>query len=268
MTANVSRRHPVPDGAITWEPSERWVRGRAGGETIVDSRRPILVWQPAQAVPLYAFPASDVRGDLLREATRPAGHPHAGAAASYDLVLGTEVREAAAWRFAAAELSGYIAFEWFGRTGRGLDHWFEEEEEIFVHPRDPYKRVDAIRSSRHVRVEIDGTLVADSHRPTLLFETRLPTRYYLPREDVRLDLLVATDLRTGCPYKGTAEYWSLRGDGPAPPDIAWSYADPIPAVGLIAGQIAFYNEVVDITLDGQRLERPETPFTKQLAGRR
>jgi uncharacterized protein (DUF427 family) len=251
---NVSRRHPLPDGDITWEPSERWVRGRVGDETVVDSHRPILVWRPGHAVPLYAFPDEDVRVDLLREG-----------AASFDLVLGSDVREAVAWRFEAPELAGYLAFDWFGRTSPGLDHWYEEEEEIFVHPRDPYKRIDAIPSSRHVTVEIDGIVVADSHRPTLLFETRLPTRYYLPREDVRLDLFDPTDLRTGCPYKGTAEYWSLRNAGQAPPNIAWSYPDPIPAAGPIAGQIAFYNEAVDITLDGRRLERPETPFTKRLS---
>ncbi|GIF09043.1 DUF427 domain-containing protein [Actinoplanes siamensis] len=254
MTAVVKRRHPVADGVITWEPSERRVRGLAGDETIVDSRRPILIWLPGQAVPLYAFPEQDVRVDLLR----PAG------ATSYDLVLGPEVREAAAWRFAEPQLAAFLAFEWFERTGRGLDHWYEEDEEIFVHPRDPYKRVDAIHSSRHVTVEIGGRVVAESRRPVLVFETRLPTRYYLPRDDVRLDLLTPTDLSTGCPYKGTAGYWSLNDADQVPPNIAWSYPDPLPAVGAIAGHIAFYNEVADITVDGERLERPHTSFTERL----
>lgn len=112
-------------------------------------------------------------------------------------------------------------------------------------------------SSRHVRVEIDGTVVADTHRPVLLFETGLPTRYYIPREDIRLDLLEATDHHTDCPYKGTAEYWSTGGHA----NIVWSYPDPLPAVGVVKGLLAFFNEVVDITVDGERLERPVTPFT-------
>lgn len=247
------RRAGLSDTELTWEPSERWVRGRAGTETIVDSRHPILVWRPGQAVPLYAFPEKDVRTDQLREND-----------GRFDLVLADEVREKVAWRFDDPELAGYLAFEWFGFAGRALDHWFEEEDEIFVHPRDPYKRIDAIPSSRHVTVEIDGTTVADSRRPILLFETRLPTRYYLPRDDVRLDLFEHTDLQTGCPYKGTAEYWSLRAAGQAPPNIVWSYPDPIPAVAVIAGHLAFYNEAVDITVDGERLERPETLFTARL----
>jgi uncharacterized protein (DUF427 family) len=261
----ISRRHPVPDHEFTWEPSERWVRGRKGDETIVDSRRPILVWEPGHAVPLYAFPEADVRADLLRPAARPPEQAHRGSTVFYDLVVGDEVLDNAAWRFDVEELSGYLGFEWFGRAGRGLDHWYEESEEIFIHPRDPYKRVDAIPSSRHVIVEIDGSVVADSHAPVLLFETRLPTRYYLPREDVRLDLFEHSESHTGCPYKGTAEYLSLRGAGGVPPDVAWSYPEPIPAVRAIAGRVAFYNEVVDITVDGERLERPVTLFNARLA---
>jgi uncharacterized protein (DUF427 family) len=262
----VSRRHPEQDGQLTWEPGERWVRGRKGDRTIVDSRRPVLIWEPGQAVPLYAFPEADVRADLLRPAAAPPATTHTGASVTYYLILGDEVLENAAWRLDAGDLSGYIAFEWFRRSGRGLDHWYEESEEIFVHPRDPYKRVDALRSTRHVTVEIDGSVVADSRAPVLLFETRLPVRYYLPREDVRLDRFEHSDLQTGCPYKGTAEYWSLREPGTVPPNIAWSYPDPIPAVGVIAGHIAFYNEVVDITVDGERLERPVSVFSEQLAG--
>lgn len=264
-TVGVERRHPVQDGVLTWEPSERRVRGAKGDTTVVDSRRPILVWEPGQAVPLYAFPREDVRAELLRPAADPDTGAHTGSETFYDLVLDGETVPNAAWTFPADELSGYISFEWFRRAGRGLDHWYEEEEEIFIHPRDPYKRVDAIASSRHVRVEIDGLLVAETRRPVLVFETRLPVRYYIPREDVRLDLLTATDLHTGCPYKGTAEYWSLTAAGPdVPPNLAWSYPDPLPAVRSVRGLIAFYNEVVDITVDGEKTERPLTGFTAAL----
>lgn len=266
-TAAVQRRPPEPTDAITWEPSERWVRGKKGALTVVDSRRPLLVWEPGKPMPLYAFPRDDVRTDLLRPATRPKPHAHAGSTLFYDLVLDGDVAYNAAWTFPGEDLAGYIAFEWFGHGPRALDHWYEEDEEIFVHPRDPHKRVDALRSTRHVRVEIGGTLVADTHRPVLLFETGLPVRYYIPRDDVRLDLLVRGDVRTSCPYKGTAtEYWSLAAASEdVPANLAWSYPDPLPAVAAIAGRIAFYNEVVDIAVDDEQLERPVTEFSRILA---
>ena len=256
--------YTTPEGLL-WEPIERWVRGRKGDVTVVDSRHPVLVWEPGVPVPLYAFPRSEVRADLLRPAKNPPVAAHTGSTAFYDLDMDGELLENAAWTFPADALAGHIAFEWFRRTGRGLDHWYEEEEEIFVHPRDPHKRVDAIPSSRHVVVEIGGTVVADTRRPVLLFETGLPTRYYLPREDVRLDLFHPTDHHTGCPYKGTAEYWSWHaghGEADVPPDVVWSYHEPLPAVAAVKGLLAFYNEAVDITLDGERLERPVTHFTR------
>ncbi|GAA2522954.1 DUF427 domain-containing protein [Streptomyces levis] len=253
----------TPEGLV-WEPSERWVRGRTGDITVVDSRHPVLVWEPGLPVPQYAFPRADVRTDLLRPAADPPTGTHTGSQVFYDLVAGGDVRANAAWTFPADDLAGHIAFEWFRRTDTGLDHWYEEEEEIFIHPRDPHKRVDALPSSRHVRVEIEGRVVADTRAPVLLFETSLPTRYYLPREDVRLDLFESTDHHTGCPYKGTASYWSWRGEGGVPPNVVWSYADPLPAVAAIRGRLAFFNEVVDITLDGERLERPVTPFSGML----
>ncbi|MFF0127697.1 DUF427 domain-containing protein [Streptomyces mirabilis] len=246
---------------LRWEPSGRWVRGCKGEVTVVDSRHPVLVWEPDVPVPLYAFPRAEVREDLLRPARNPPTGTHSGSRVFYDLEVDGELLENAAWTFPADDLAGHIAFEWFSRSGRGLDHWYEEDEEIFIHPRDPHKRVDALPSSRHVRVEIDGTVVADTRRPVLLFETGLPTRYYIPREDVRLDLLVPSDLSTGCPYKGTAAYWSWRGAGDAPANLVWSYPEPLPAVGAVKGLLAFYNEAVDITVDGERLERPVTPFT-------
>ncbi|MBA2813083.1 DUF427 domain-containing protein [Streptomyces sp. KM273126] len=253
----------TPEGLL-WEPSERWVRGRKGDVTVVDSRHPVLVWEPDVPVPLYAFPRAEVREDLLRQAKNPPTGAHTGSRIFYDLEVDGDLFENAAWTYPADDLGGHIAFEWFRRSGKGLDHWYEEEEEIFIHPRDPHKRVDAVPSSRHVRVEIAGTVVADTRRPVLLFETGLPTRYYIPREDVRLDLFDPTDHSTRCPYKGTAEYWSLRGDTDVAPNVVWSYAAPLPAVGAVKGLLAFYNEAVDITVDGERLERPVTPFTKTL----
>jgi uncharacterized protein (DUF427 family) len=253
----------TPEG-LQWEPSERWVRGRKGGVTVVDSRHPVLVWEPGVPVPTYAFPRADVRTDLLRPAKNPRTGTHTGSQVFYDLDVDGERVANAAWTFPADDLAGHIAFEWFRRWDRGLDHWYEEEEEIFVHPRDPHKRVDAMPSSRHVRVEVAGTVVADTGRPVLLFETGLPTRYYIPREDVRLDLFAPTDHHTSCPYKGTARYWTWRGEGGVPRNIVWSYPEPLPAVAPIEGLLAFYNEAVDLTVDGERLERPVTPFTATL----
>ncbi|MFE9611610.1 DUF427 domain-containing protein [Streptomyces sp. NPDC006012] len=256
----------TPEG-LRWEPSGRWVRGRTKGVTVVDSRHPVLVWEPSVPVPLYAFPREEVREDLLRPARHPRTGTHTGSQHFYDLRVDGEWLENAAWTFPAADLFGHLAFEWSARTGRGLDHWYEEEEEIFVHPRDPYKRVDALPSSRHVLVEIDGTVVADTRHPVLLFETGLPTRYYIPREDVRLDLLRPTRHRTACPYKGTAEYWSWRGGADVPAGIVWSYPEPLRAVAAVKGLLAFYNEAVDITVDGERLTRPDTHFGAALRGR-
>lgn len=254
----------TPEG-LRWVPSERWVRGRTGGTTVVDSRRPVLVWEPGVPVPLYAFPREDVREDLLRPAKNPRTGTHTGSQVFYDVEVDGELLENAAWTFPTADLGGHIAFEWSSRVGRGLERWYEEEEEIFIHPRDPYKRVDALTSGRHVQVEIDGILVADTHRPVLLFETGLPTRFYIPREDVRLDLFQPSDLTTGCPYKGTAGYWSWQRDGEEPANLVWSYPEPLPAVAAVRDLLAFYNEAVDITVDGERLERPVTPFTSTLA---
>ncbi|MFG2191763.1 DUF427 domain-containing protein [Streptomyces sp. NPDC048639] len=260
----VFRRPPDPEDSVTWEPSERWVRGTKGDVTVVDSRRPLLVWEPDRPVPLYAFPEEDIRMDLLRRTEEPASRRrHAGATVFYELSVGGSTTPRAAWTYPGKELAGHISFEWFGRDV--LDHWYEEDEEIFVHPRDPHKRIDALPSSRHVQVEVAGTVVADSRAPVLLFETGLPVRYYLPREDVRLDLLVPTELTTRCPYKGIAtQYWSWPRGGDVPPGIAWSYPDPLSAVSIIKNRVAFYNEAVDIVLDGERLDRPVTVFSKLL----
>jgi len=244
MTLTASRRYPAPPDELTYEPSERRVRGTVGAVTVVDSLRPVLFWEPGRAVPQYAFPRADVRTDLLT----PDGDLEVDGRRLESLV-----RE-------VPELGDHLTFDWFGRTEPGVEHWYEEDEEIFVHPRDPYKRVDALPSSRHVTVSIGGVQVADSHSPVLVFETRLPIRYYLPRSDVDLSRSTESDLRTGCPYKGTAEYWSFPG---GPENVAWSYPDPVPAVGGIRGLIAFYNEVVDITVDGIALERPVTEFNRR-----
>jgi uncharacterized protein (DUF427 family) len=169
---------------------------------------------------------------------------------------GGRVAENAVWRYPepideCPDIADHVAFYW-----NAMDSWWEEDDQVFKHARDPYHRVDVLRSSRHVTVEIDGEVVAETHRPLLLVETSLPPRWYVPRADVRLDLLTPTDTTSTCPYKGNASYFSL-GDNE---DIAWSYLTPIPECPKIEQAICFFTErdAVTLTVDGEEQARPET----------
>ena len=228
---------------FTWERSERWVRGVKGGTTVVDSPHPVLVREPGAHGPRYAFPKQEVRTDLLRPSVNP---PAADGREYYDLAVDGEVVPNAAWRYPDDKLPDHIAIAWFGAGGTVLDHWYEEDEEVYAVPRDPYHRVDPIRGARHLRVERNGQVVAETERPILLFETGIPVRYYIPPEDVNFDLLEPTELSTGCPYKGFASYWSFRDGGS---EVAWAYLDPIASVTSIKGYVSFYDNAVDITVD-------------------
>jgi uncharacterized protein (DUF427 family) len=158
---------------------------------------------------------------------------------------------------ADATLAGLVAFYW-----KALDGWLEEDEPVFGHPRDPFHRVDTRRSSRHIRIELDGRLLAETTRATLLFETSLPTRYYLPREDVHVEL-TPSERRTYCPYKGEASYFSIEtADGPR--DLVWCYENPLEELVAINGLLAFFVERVDVTVDGER-RGLNTPFGKIIA---
>ena len=243
--------------SIKAEPSERWVRTKFGGEFVADSRRVLLVWETGH-IPRYYFPRQDVRQDRLEPAT---GTADEAGKIYWDVRVGDRLAKNAAWSYLNptgefAALKDYVALAW-----PKMDHWYEEEEEVFVHPRDPYKRVDAIPSSRHVRVVIADQTVADTHRPTLLFETSLPTRYYIPPEDVRMDLLEAARSTTRCPYKGVASYWSVRLGDKVYRNIVWSYQEPIPECPKIKGLLCFYNEKVDLYVDGELQPRPQTPWS-------
>jgi uncharacterized protein (DUF427 family) len=242
------------------EPSPRWIRGKRLGETVIDSKHALLVL-PDNRPPTYYFPKGDVQVDLLTASDRVAKFPLLGETRFWHLDAKGDRIENAAFEHTAlpeelAPLRDHLAFKW-----SAIDHWYEEEEEIFVHARSPYTRVDTIQSSRHIRVEVDGETVADSHRPILLFETGLPTRYYLPMEDVRTELLTPTDTHTQCPYKGTASYWSLAIGDKQYPDYVWGYPEPISEAGKVKDLLCFYNEWVDIYVDGELQERPKTPFS-------
>jgi uncharacterized protein (DUF427 family) len=234
------------------EISPRWVRVQFNQEIVADSKDVLLVWDGGHS-PVYYFPMEDVRTDYLAP-----GREGSHGRQYFDLVVGDRAAEAGAWSYPApAEerdfLDGYITFKW-----NKMDHWYEEEEEIFVHPRDPYHRVDTVPSSRHIRVEVDGVTVADSRRPYLLFETNLPTRYYLPQEDIRMDLLEPSRATTLCPYKGTSSYWSVKIGDQTYRNIVWGYLDPVPESPKIEGLLSFFNEKVDIYLDGELVDRPKT----------
>ena len=247
------------------EPTEKRVRALVGDETVVDSARALLVWEPRRVVPEYAVPEADVRGELVPGAAgersdAPVLHPgipftvHSAAGEPLDLRLGGETRAGAAFRPEDDDLAGYVLLGF-----KAFDRWLEEDEPVLSHPRDPYHRVDTRRSARSVRIEIEGEVVAESTRATLVFETGLPTRFYLPREDVRADL-EPSDRLSYCPYKGQASYWSAGGQR----DVAWTYADPLPDAVALAGLVAFYDERVDVVLDGERRERPVTVFSRAL----
>lgn len=260
MTNGPRRAHT--GWVIRTEVIDKWVRGRLDGELVVESREPLLVWQGGFP-PVYAFRTEEVVDGVL---VAPSGDaydgayffgPHAPVERWYDVAAGSASLRCAAWSFDDDAVRGRVALTW----EPGRLEWTEEDEAVTAHPRDPRTRVEALPSSRHVEVAVDGVVLATSDRPVLLFETDLPTRYYLPRDDVRLDLLAPTANTSVCPYKGEADgYWTYAGP-PELRNIAWSYSSPAPAVGRVAGRIAFYNEVVDITVDGVPQERPVSPFS-------
>lgn len=243
------------------EPSARRIRVRAGDELIADSTQAILLaWYGPGRLPTYCLPATDVHVELFSPSVPASG----GFVVDHDVNVNghTIDRAAQLFRNPPQELSS-LDGRWTFRWEAGLD-WYEEAMKVDVHARDTAKRVDVVPSDRHVRIEIDGITVADSSRAYALFETGLPTRWYFPRDDVRLDHFTMSESITHCPYKGAASYWSAHiGDDPRRHrDIAWSYADPIPECPRIAGLIAFFNERVDVFVDGVPQERPSTPWSR------
>ncbi|WP_406044971.1 DUF427 domain-containing protein [Micromonospora sp. NBC_00898] len=240
------------------EPAPRRIRAFLAGEQVLDSTHARYVWE-WPFYPQYYIPIVDVARDLLVDEERTEGSRR-GTARLHGLRVGETARPSCGRWYGDDALPGLrdtIRFDW-----GAMDRWFEEDEEVFVHPRSPYARVDALRSTRPVRVELDGTVLAESTSPVLVFETGLPTRYYLNRTDVNFRQLVPSATTTACPYKGrTGAYWSVRVDGTDHPDLAWSYDFPTGALLPIAGLIAFYNEKVDLIVGGERLARPKTHFS-------
>ena len=251
---------PPPGQAVYMEPCLKWVRVVLGGETIADSRRTLLLSESGHQ-PMYYFPPEDVRSEYLEHADRHTRCPKKGEASYHTIRVEDHVVDAGAWYYpdpisGAPPIKDLIAFYW-----DRMDHWYEEDEEVFVHPRDPYHRVDVLPTARHIRISLDGELLAESDEAMALFESNLPIRWYVPREDVRVEL-EPTDTETRCPYKGTAGYYAVRlPNGETVKDLIWYYDDPLPAVNRIAGRLCFFNEQVDVDVDGEPEPRPETVWS-------
>jgi uncharacterized protein (DUF427 family) len=268
-------------GALRYEPTDKRIRALIGDTTVVDSTRALLVWEPRRVVPTYAIPVEDIAADL-EAATEPidgdrssvgvvdVDAPQLGALRVFDpsvpfalrttegdavtlRVAGTD-RSPAGFRPADSAFDGFVVLDY-----AAFDRWYEEDEANLGHPRDPFHAIDIVHSSRHVVVRIGDTALAESTSPCLLFEPPLPVRYYLPREDVRRELLQPSDTQTTCAYKGRASYWSFGDED----DIVWSYPTPLRQAAEIAGRLAFMNERVDIVVDGVELPRPVTPWSRR-----
>jgi uncharacterized protein (DUF427 family) len=245
------------------EPVPRRIRAYLNGEKVLDTTGARYVWE-LPYYPQYYIPVSDVRRDLLVPEGQ-AQQTGRGVAEVHGLQVGEVHRPRAAkliTESAIGGLPGTVRFDW-----GALDAWFEEDEQVFVHPRNPYSRVDAVRSDRPVRVELGGLVLADSPSPVMVFETGLPTRYYVSRIHVNFAHLIPSATETACPYKGvTSAYWSVRVGDTVHQDLAWAYDFPTRELLPIAGMIAFYNEMVDTFVDGQLVERPHTHFSRTGAG--
>ena len=268
MQSNViQERVPVNTDPGHWihvSDSPRNVRVIFGGETIADTKRARLL-RESNVLPVYYFPKQDIRTDLLVESQQRTDCPYKGTASYWTARAGNKTAENGVWSYTnplsdAAVLKDHFAFEW-----NKMDKWYEEDEEIFVHPRDPFKRVDALPSKRHVRVVIDGETVADTRRPHLVFETNHPVRYYIPKEDVRMDLLVPSGTTSRCPYKGPASYWSAKIGDQIFEDLIWSYMEPIAECPKIKGLLCFWHERgAEIFLDGEKIPPPKTKWAREL----
>jgi len=238
-------------GRVRVESGAKRVRAYVDGVAVADTTHPLYVWENP-AYPAYYVPIADVRMDLLVPTSTTTHSDALGDARHFTVKANGGDRVDAAWQYVQSpveEIRDHLRFDW-----RAMDAWFEEDEEVFVHPRSPYTRVDILPSSRVVRVEIDGVVLAESSHPCVLHETGLPVRWYIPKVDVRMDLLVRTDHSSQCPYKGTAEYWSARIGDRLEENVAWSYRTPLPESERIAGLIAFYNHRVDLIIDGNAEE--------------
>ena len=249
-----------PGYVVFTMPSPKRLRVQVGGEMVADSLRALLLYE-SDHLPAYYFPLADIRMDLLKPSTLTTDCPFKGIASYLHFEANGRQVEDLVWRYVnplpqCPAIGEYASIIW-----NKVDHWLEEDEEIFVHARDPFRRVDCLPSSRRVRVELDGVLLAESGRCVFLFETGLPTRYYMPLDDVRKDFLKQSHFETRCPYKGQARYYDLQVGGTHLKDKVWYYPEPVHESARIKGLVAYPNEFFDIFVDGVKQPRPITTFS-------
>ena len=247
-----------PGYVVFTMPSPKRLRVKVGELIVADSAE-ALVLQESDHLPVYYFPIKDVDESFLMPSTTRTECPYKGVASHYSLNTGVTLVQDAGWRYlepvkGCPPIADYMAFYW-----SKMDHWYEEDEEIFVHARDPFRRVDCLPSSRRVQVFVDGEMMADSKRGVFLFETGHPTRYYLPIADTRLELLSPSRYISRCPYKGIASYYHLTVNGRRHENLVWYYPEPVHEAARIKGLVCFYNEFVDhVLVDGVEQPKPET----------
>jgi uncharacterized protein (DUF427 family) len=252
---------PQTGSAIVWDPVVPRIRAVVAGETVIDSNLAMLLHEGGH-LPVYYFPPDDVRPDLLEPSDHTTRCPHKGEASYWSIKVGRRVVPNAIWSYRepiepVAFIAGYMAPYW-----NLIDEWFAEEEQLFGHPRDPYHRIDVYRTARHVRVLVDGEAVADTRRAQVLFETGLPPRYYIPVEDVRMELLEPSSKKTRCAYKGAASYWHVRVGDRLEDDLVWTYPEPQHDAVPVRDLLCFFQERVDLELDGEISERPQTQWSR------
>ena len=252
-------QYPHEPGYVVFTmPSPKRLRIRVGDLYVADTIEGLVMYE-SDHLPVYYFPIKDVHQEYLMPSATTTESPFKGTATHYSVNTGVTLVEDAGWRYlrpvaGCPPIADHMAFYW-----NKMNHWYEEDEEVFVHARDPFRRIDCLPSSRRVEVIVDGETVADSRRATFLFETGMPTRYYLPIADTRLDLLSPSRYISRCPYKGIANYYHLTVKGRRRENMVWYYPDPVQEAKRIQSLVCFYNEFVDrILLDGVEQAKPMT----------
>lgn len=262
---------------LRFEPIAKRIRAELAGDVVLDTTRAILVWEPRRIVPSYAVPADDISAAQATRTDRvsdgQAGHGVTVESLGDRPVLDPRVpfavhtapgeriemlvsgRALDGYRVHDDALAGYVVIDF-----ECADEWFEEDERNHGHPRDPFHRIEVLASSRHVRLELDGVVLADTRRAHLLFESMLPTRYYLPAEDVQVELRASQHV-TWCAYKGRASYLSAIVAHRLVEDLVWTYPAPLYDAGRVRDMLCFFDERVDVHLDGTPLRRPVTPWS-------
>ncbi|MGW9405370.1 DUF427 domain-containing protein [Arthrobacter sp. NPDC055585] len=244
---------------LRYEPTPKRVRAQIGNSMALDTTRAMLVYEPGRVTPIFAVPPEDLAAELV-PAAPAAGRPdpapvmdprfpftvHTTPGTEYDVVIGSTTLSGAAFRPDDPDLRGHVLLDF-----NTFDGWFEEDEPIKGHPRDPFHRVDVRESSRTSRVELNGQVLAETSHPLFVYETLVPVRTYYPREDVDWSILRRSPAETICPYKGTAAYWSVDGE-PEAGDLAWSYESTLPDSVQLQDLVSFYDERTDVYVDGEK----------------